>query len=82
VESADGDHAGPQRLALAADDALDGLDDLRADIDRVLAGMRGGAMRADAVDGDVDAVGRAVLDALGRAHLAGREIGIDVECEA
>ncbi len=70
VECSNGDHPRLQRFALAADDPLHRNRDLRSDIDRVLPSVGRGAVGADPMHDDINAVRRAVLDAFARAHLA------------
>src|SRR5690606_34678951 len=79
VDGADGDHRPLQRADLAADDALQGDDDVAGHQHRVDAQMRIGAVRADAVHGDVDAVGAGGDHGQGDLDAAGLDAGRDVE---
>ena len=79
VEGADCDHAGLERRDFTADDRLQGDDDFRAHQDRILAAMGRSAMRANAVDNDVDAVGRAAFNAFADRQLSGRRVRRNVK---
>ena len=73
IERADSDDAGLKRRNLAADQSLQRHALARAaHDDRVLAVMRGSAVRADSVDDDVDAVRRRISWPWRSDRLAGR----------
>ena len=75
VERTDRDHTRRVRRQLARYERLQGDDNLRTDKNRVLAGMRGGAVGADAMHDDVDRIGARVRRAFRSVDLARRRAG-------
>ena len=81
MKCANRNHPGFQRAFFAADDGLQADHNFRCNVNRVAAQMRRGAMRANAVNLYVDAIGRGVLDRLRSRNLARRQFGGDMEGE-
>ena len=63
VKGTNGYHGWLERCDFPADNRLQRHDDFRAHHDRILAAMRRCAMRANSVDNDINAVGRAASNA-------------------
>src|SRR5690606_1086643 len=81
LDRPEGDHRGLAGLDVAADDRLQGGDDVRGGDDGVDAGGREGPVAGATVDHDLEVVGGGVALAVADPDLANRQTRIDVQAE-